>query len=1347
MHFTHDFRTNCDLFSNQYLDEQLPETDYWQSVDFVTLKSTYDAINERWERERDGSHPEETFIHSMFRLLGIPYEIDESTEQGHCPTYGFFQSNEAAQNADDFYEDSVAIAHTRLRERSLNPRDERDSVNPSYWIHRSLQETPTAWAVLTNGRYWRLYHCSSDYVIDTYYEINLPAVLESDAMEVFKYFYLFFRHEAFLPDASGNCFLDYIHRESEIFTQELKEDLQENIHESIKTLAAGFLAESDSDLTVDDLERIYDSSIVYLYRLICVLYAESEHDHLASELHPHSLTSIKQEVAKELERDQPSYQQNQDDLWGRVHELFRFINGECCESLKHDPSVPPYNGGLFCTDPDVNDSLETRFLATHRMDDEYLARVIELLTRSRTRSDRKTFIDYTSLDVQYLGRVHEDLLEYELDIADETFTHDDTEDDIEIEPGDVCLTMDSGERKTTGSYYTPEYVVEYIVENTLEPLIDDIREDLVSGSDTGENGFIEEFTQRVFELNVLDPAMGCGTFLIRVVEYLSYQIIDAQETSKRLGIETVDQTKEQRQVYDSNRARRQVAKHCLYGVDVNPLAVELTKASLWLRTLASEQPPVVLDHHLKPGNSLVGSDIEGNEKLEQSEPQQQLEAIANVYTADEFGLDTVPADAYERMATAIVMDVDENVETDAWEWIEEAQWFQDAQQWADEDDYFHWKLEFPDVFDDTTSDRCDGSGFDAVIGNPPYVRIQNIKKTDPATATYLDEKYETTHQNYDFSLPFTEKGYELLREDGVFGYIETKKWIQGEYGKKLREYLVEQQAIHELVDFGDQQIFPGACTYTVLLFLRKNTTDVFRYANINDLHHSIDQLRCIQTADQFVHDDMYTYRESFDTLGSSPWVFTLPEEREILNNIEQHPTLGSISDTIFVGLQTSADAVYIVDIEEENDGELRVYSNALDQHCTIEKDITRPILRGKDIEKWTVTENDHRLIFPYQTDSKTDTYDLFSKRTLRQEYPNAWEYLNENKSQLLGRADVHEEAWWGYPYPKNLEKFSTEKLMTRVLTNQSSLAIDWDGSFAFVGGGNAGGYGITVEDGTIRYEALLALLNSALLEWTLKKESSQFRGGYYSYAKRYIEKLPICVDEMDTVVRIEPNRTRTVEDALTDRSTTIIDSVERRRNINTQLPDHLGNYNWGTSLGEITGCQLAPGVADSVLAQTANERDSLRIGTVDVTRAGERIVLKASGRYKPEWECTTDRWGYTETDMIPVLTFEDLNERERVLIEEFVPYSVNEASGFANFYETATIRNSLVDRFQALTLPTLDDVSKQLEAYLTSKDRARTLEQTIRENERVIDSIVYELYGIGDEQRRMIESELKRYAE
>lgn len=287
------YRTNRDLFSNYYLDEHLPETEEWDEVSDEELQEAYDDVMDLWEREKDTapkrneSQLEEKFIRPMFRKLGIPFEVEESTDRTQRrPDYGFFETEEAARDAferrdegGDFYKNSVAVADAKRWGRPLDTRGsgehERDFENPSYQIHVYLQEVDAAqWAVLTDGKKWRLYYGPTSHRLDSYYEVDLPTILEKGDLEDFKYFYLFFRHEAFLEDSSGDCFLDDVYGESNVFAQELGEDLQDNIYEAIKILSEGYLQYPENDLDEEDLELIHDSSLIYLYRLIFVLYAK-----------------------------------------------------------------------------------------------------------------------------------------------------------------------------------------------------------------------------------------------------------------------------------------------------------------------------------------------------------------------------------------------------------------------------------------------------------------------------------------------------------------------------------------------------------------------------------------------------------------------------------------------------------------------------------------------------------------------------------------------------------------------------------------------------------------------------------------------------------------------------------------------------------------------------------------------------------------------------------------------------------------------------------------------------------------------------------------------------------------
>jgi hypothetical protein len=273
-----------------------------------------------------------------------------------------------------------------------------------------------------------------------------------------------------------------------------------------------------------------------------------------------------------------------------------------------------------------------------------------------------------------------------------------------VEKGELYVVNDDEGRKATGAYYTPDYVVTYIVEEILGPLVDRIDTDLRNdGLDPSDREYFRRFWVRVTDLTVLDPAMGSGHFLTRATGYL---------TKRVMGV-----VREQElQSYDERDLRRQVAKECIYGVDVNGMAVELAKLSMWLETLAADQSLAFLDHRLKTGTSLVGSDITNvlsngedaetgqltfaqvfartrkcaveyvvelmenllsidNETLADVKSMEEIYAevradplyrrlfeMATVHTAERFGLD-VPDDAYERMARAIE---DEN---EAIEWF------------------------------------------------------------------------------------------------------------------------------------------------------------------------------------------------------------------------------------------------------------------------------------------------------------------------------------------------------------------------------------------------------------------------------------------------------------------------------------------------------------------------------------------------------------------------------------------------------------------------------------------------------------------------------------------------------
>ena len=1403
------YRSNRDLFSNHYLDEHLPETEDWEEVDNDAVRAARDEIIELWEREKDTveerneSQLEEKFIRPMFRKLGIPFEVEESVSRGQRrPDYGFFESEDAARGAfdrrkegGDFYEHAVAVADAKRWGRKLDTRGEheRDFENPSYQIHVYLQETPTQWAVLTNGKKWRLYYGPTSHRLDSYYEIDLPTLLESGDLDDFRYFYLFFRHEAFVEDASGDCFLDEVYSESNTFAEALGEDLQDNIYEAIRVLAEGFLDGNDH-LNEDDLDLIHDSSLIYLYRLIFVLYAESE----GRELLPtdndiysdaYSLNQLKQTVTENRDDPQDHYLAWRTDLWDRLEELFDLINeGSEAKDIPRDQLyIPAYNGGLFRTNPDEDNSIEAQFLASHEVGDAYLAEVIDLLTRREAENGAgKVFVDYSSLDIRHLGSIYEGLLEYQINIADEALALDDGEytsadenDEIVVVEGDVYLTTGSGERKATGSYYTPEYVVEYIVENTLEPLINDIREDFLDSENYGA-AFAEEFAERVFDLKILDPAMGSGHFLTNAVDYLAREIIDAQEKqAAQQGTDTVDQT------HDINWARRQVAQRCIYGVDLNPLAVELAKVSLWLRTLAAEQPLAFLDHHLKTGNSLVGSDIEDvlsngeseiedgqltlrqsfartrrqalehvmdrfqsllsidNESLEDVKEMeaafeevrddplyQHLLAMANVHTAEEFGLD-VPSDAYERMAKAL--------QEDSWRNIESQDWFKSAQAIAKEEYFFHWELEFPVAFYDESGHRKTDAGFDAVIGNPPYIRILNLRQTNQELVDYLggSSKYSTTKGRYDIYAPFVERGVDLASQERVC-YILPNKFFESGAGEPLREFLTENRLLSSLIDFGQHQLFSGATTYTCILSLAGENS-FFNYSEVDFIPQSADE---IHSASAVSFD--------LDEFSSESWTLTSPEKQKILDQIKYKGTaLSEMSDQILQGMKSGDNDVLFPEVLDWDDL-VKIRSPTNEETYLIEPDLIKPIILGKHIKRYEPPESDSGVIYPYE--QRRGETDIIPESRLKNEFPRTYDYLNDFHDRLEDRRSEHMryETWYALNRPREKSFFESEKVIVPDICERSEFTLDSEGELYI---GNTG-YGIVPSDnsGTVR-RYILTVLNSSTTWFYIYHTSTVLENDFRRFLASYLGPLPmpelpspeespsdnLNLPDFFDINDIYDASYKELLAYLGDEQTRY---HRERSSLNLDLLNYLGNYEEGPVL---PGVGLFQPTGSRILDATTEDYEKLRVGDVKTERDGRRIIVYSTTRYKPENEdgYETDQWGYTETEYQEAFTLTDLTDEEAALVEAFVPVAVGEGDGFAGFRDNATKTTSPIDRLKTITLPDPADVMADFRHYIEVKERAEELDKKIEKTDQLIDEIVYNLYDLTDEEVEIVESTVK----
>ncbi len=643
--FTH---RNHYLFSGYYLDRRAPERREWREADAAPALAAVTALWERFKPQGDSeAQTEIDWIRPVLEALGHRYNVQVGMQTplgAKVPDYVFYPDDATRQAARrgvlteaDFH-DALAVGDAKAWERPLDRAAAREGrtlhENPSLQIDTYIRHSGLAWGILTNGRHWRLYHKDTSKKLDVYYEVDLPSLLEQGDAEAFKYFWLFFRREAFAAQTFevsetskvspvAPAWLDLVLAESQAYEQGVGENLKEQVYEALRHLGQGFLDLSGNGLRPmpETLAEIHDNSLIVLYRLLFILYAEAR-DLLPTRenstyAESYSLAALKDRVAHDLDAGRPAAP-SMSGLWGQLLDLWRVI-----DTGDPDLGVPAYNGGLFRPG-------SYPFLERCRVGDLHLRRALDLLARAvDPATGHREFVDYRDLEIRHLGSIYEGLLEYRLRYAAEPLVvvrqkgkelyqpassassqgegRGGGQRPPDIQAGQVYLATDKGERKATGSYYTPDYIVQYIVEHTVGPILEERAATYrdAAGRVTDPAGL----EQAILELNCLDPAMGSGHFLVAAAEYIARYVVGLG-LAPGLARQTFE-VSETSKVSEPDLAywRRRVAQACIYGVDLNPLAVELAKLSLWLATVSKDRPLSFLDHHLRCGNSLIGARV------------------------------------------------------------------------------------------------------------------------------------------------------------------------------------------------------------------------------------------------------------------------------------------------------------------------------------------------------------------------------------------------------------------------------------------------------------------------------------------------------------------------------------------------------------------------------------------------------------------------------------------------------------------------------------------------------------------------------------------------------------------
>ncbi len=682
---------NRALFSDHYLKNRLRDDASWSDDPASAFRSLRDLFLDRDRAGTDEARLRGKLLEPAFKTLEF-----HAKAVRHDPTDSSLPDYELYADADE--EQPMALCLTYPWARYLDGKDEtRDleapNENPGAVVVSLLQNNDVPWVIVTNGKLWRLYAKRAHSRATSFYEIDLEEVLAEAAArdaDPFRYFWLLFRRQAFesvtfIREGREERvpFLDRLLLESEDYAKALGERLKGRVFDHVfPHLASGFISRWNGEVIEADLVRTYRATLTLLYRLLFLLYAEARDLLPVREVRGYyekSLSNLKKDVAAsaggiedEIEAKlKTAFAADSTALYERLSELVSVIdNGDS------DLNVPFYNGGLFSTAPsddDTSDEAEaSRFLRDHAVPDRQLAAAIDLLAREDDPRYGRIFVDYKSLGVRHLGSIYEGLLEFRLQFATErlAIVREKSRDVFKpwreidegkrtrldrdgrfVKKGELYLENDKHERKATGSYYTPDYIVKYIVEHTVGPVVGEklealrpkLREAQAWHSDhlnlakaKGERLSKYEYGDAVesrwrtliddvFDIKVLDPAMGSGHFLVEAVDFITDKILDFLNAFPwnpvtahlRWTRETILKEMERQSISidpgkltDVNLLKRHVLKRCVYGVDLNPMAVELAKVSLWLDCFTLGAPLSFLDHHFRCGNSLLGVSIE-----------------------------------------------------------------------------------------------------------------------------------------------------------------------------------------------------------------------------------------------------------------------------------------------------------------------------------------------------------------------------------------------------------------------------------------------------------------------------------------------------------------------------------------------------------------------------------------------------------------------------------------------------------------------------------------------------------------------------------------------------------------
>lgn len=471
------------------------------------------------------------------------------------------------------------------------------------------------WLIVQRGTRIRLYPASPDVGVgrkgqgETYAELDL-AVMPGDQAA---YLTLLFAPDALRRGGT----VDQILASSENFAADLGQRLRTRVYEEVVPALAIAVADRMNARTEDELAEAYHRTLVILFRLLFLAYAEDRR------LLPYERNSrYDRHAVKTLARDfsadpEMIFDANATSLWDDMLIVWKAI-----DEGNTSWDVPAYNGGLFSRDPETNPS-GAALAAMHLTDAEFGPALRSMLVDSGDDGSHGP-VDFRSLGVREFGTIYEGLLESELSVAQTDLKVDPKSkaylpakpgDDVKVLAGQVYIHNKSGERKSTGSYFTKQFAVEHLLNSALEPALDDHLARVAALLDSEDEAAAAD---AFFDFRVADPAMGSAHFLVAAIDRIEAKftnflaerpipaVADELHRLEQAARAALGDQADIAEIETGALLRRQIARRCVYGLDLNLIAVELARVSIWIHTFVPGLPMSSLDHNLVVGNSLTG---------------------------------------------------------------------------------------------------------------------------------------------------------------------------------------------------------------------------------------------------------------------------------------------------------------------------------------------------------------------------------------------------------------------------------------------------------------------------------------------------------------------------------------------------------------------------------------------------------------------------------------------------------------------------------------------------------------------------------------------------------------------